>query len=59
MMFSEFMVIDEERVCPECKSVMRLAHKGQFSTVYVCPGCESMLTIPPPKPPEPPGNRSR
>jgi hypothetical protein len=43
--------VKEERICPECKGAMTLAHKGQFSTVYVCPGCGSMLTIPPPEPP--------
>lgn len=50
MMLSSLMVDQQERICPQCKGVMTLAHKGQFSTVYVCPGCGSMLTIPPPEP---------
>ena len=50
MIFNTVMVIPEKRLCPECKGAMTLAHKGQFCTVYVCPGCGSMLTIPPPEP---------
>ena len=42
------------RICPECESVMTLAHKGHFSTLYVCPTCGSTLTIPPPVPAVPP-----
>lgn len=53
MMFSALLVVAQERICPECKSAMTLAHKGQFSTVYVCPVCAAMLTIPPPEPPIP------
>jgi len=59
MMFSASMVIAEERICPECNGPMTLAHKGQFSTVYICPGCGSRLTIPPREPAEPPSSRSR
>jgi ribosomal protein L37AE/L43A len=50
MILTTLMLIREKRICPECKGAMTLAHKGQFSTVYVCPGCGSMLTIPPPEP---------
>ena len=50
MMYDALMVEQEERICPECKSAMTLSHKGQFATVYVCPGCGSRLTIPPPEP---------
>ena len=56
MMFTAATVMHDERICPECKGAMTLAHKRQFSTVYVSPGCGSMLTIPPPGPPI---NRSR
>jgi hypothetical protein len=28
-----------EQICPECDHVMRLVHKGRFSTLYVCPTC--------------------
>lgn len=59
MMSSALTVIAEERICPECKGAMTLAHKGQFCTVYVCPGCGSMLTIPPPEPLKAPSSRSR
>jgi hypothetical protein len=47
----------DSRPCPECELAMSLEHMGQFSTVYVCRGCGSMLTIPPPAPmvPDRPG----
>lgn len=59
MMYGTVRVIEDEWICPECTDAMTLWHKGQFSTVYVCPGCGSMLTIPPPEPAELPGSRSR
>jgi predicted RNA-binding Zn-ribbon protein involved in translation (DUF1610 family) len=39
-----------ERKCPECNDVMKLVHRGRFSTLYVCPTCGSTLTLPPPEP---------
>ena len=39
-----------EQVCPECQHAMTLVHRGQFSTLLVCPTCGSTLTIPPPVP---------
>jgi hypothetical protein len=42
--------LDGERVCPECEGRMILEHDGRFTTLYVCRGCGSMLTIPPARP---------
>jgi hypothetical protein len=36
-----------EEICPECDHVMRLVHKGRFSTLYACPTCGCALTVPP------------
>jgi hypothetical protein len=43
-----------ERICPECDHVMRLVHKGRFTTLYVCPTCACTLTLPPAVPAVPP-----
>ena len=51
MSITSATVLQEERICAECRGAMTLAHKGLFATVYVCPGCGCMLTIPPPEPP--------
>ena len=37
----------DARLCPDCTGIMRLQHKGQFSTVYACDMCASTLTVPP------------
>lgn len=42
------------RMCPECKTVMTLILRGHFTSLYLCPGCGSTLTLPPPEPAVPP-----
>jgi hypothetical protein len=37
----------DARLCPDCTGIMRLQHRGQFSTVYACDMCASTLTVPP------------
>jgi len=50
-------ILDRKRVCPECDAEMTLVHRGQFSTLYVCPICGSSLTLPPRTPAVPPSER--
>jgi hypothetical protein len=39
-------VSDAPRQCPECEGQMALEHGGRFTTLYICRGCGTMLTIP-------------
>ena len=40
------MKVADERPCPDCGGVMTLEHGGRFSTLYICRGCGSRMTIP-------------